>query len=313
MTLNVVRTSDAWYLSTDAGAARIDTSAATTAELLADLDAVLAARNHGVAVVPLDSLPLVSPVTTPCRVIAQMTNFASHAKEAGFDPDAVSMTFFRKSSASISGPSDDIVKPAHVRLLDYEVEIGFVVGRDVPVGSDVAAADLPDIVRALVLTNDVSARDVQLSKGQFYESKSYPTFTPTGPVLVILEDDEVDRFAELQLRLWVDGELRQDMPASDMLYGPLKALQGLSRFQDLSVGDLVLTGTPAGTALRAPAKPIEVIGSLLPPATKWKLFFKGQAKNPRYLQDGNLVEISIATPDGAIDLGHQRTKVRFGR
>jgi len=240
-----------------------------------------------------------------------MTNFASHAEDAGFDPDGIPLTFFRKSSASISGPTDDIVKPAHVRLLDYEVEIGFVVGRDVPVGTDVAAADLPAIVRALVITNDVSARDVQLVKTQFFEAKSYPTFTPTGPVLAILEDDELQRFSELQLRLWVNGEIRQDMPATDMIYGPLQALRGLSQFQDISTGDLVLTGTPVGTALQAPAKPIEIIGSLLPAATKWKLFFKAQAKNPRYLQDGDEVEVSIATPDGAIDLGIQRTKVRY--
>jgi 2-keto-4-pentenoate hydratase/2-oxohepta-3-ene-1,7-dioic acid hydratase in catechol pathway len=312
MTLDVVRTADAWYLSTPSGAAVIDTAAITTAELLADLDAVRAARSADTHV-PLSSLDLVSPVTVPCRVIAQMTNFASHAEDAGFNPVGIPLTFFRKSSASISGPTDDIVKPAHVRLLDYEAEIGFVVGSDVQVGTEVTAADLPEIVRALVITNDVSARDVQLVKTQFYEAKSYPTFTPTGPVLVILEDEELQRFSELQLRLWVNGELRQDMPASDMIYGPLEALRGLSRFQDVSTGDLVLTGTPVGTALQAPAKPIEIIGSLLPAATKWKMFFKAQAKNPRYLQDGDLVEVSIATPDGEIDLGTQRTTVRYAR
>lgn len=312
MTLDVVRTADAWYLSTSDGAARIDTAAATTGELLDDLDAVRAARTAK-DLVPLGSLALVSPVTAPCRVIAQMTNFASHAKDAGFDPESIPLTFFRKSSASISGPTDDIVKPARVRLLDYEVEIGFVVGRDVPVGTEVTEGDLPGIVRALVITNDVSARDVQLVKTQFYEAKSYPTFTPTGPVLVILEDGELRRFSELQLRLSVNGELRQDMPASDMIYRPLEALQGLSRFQDLSAGDLVLTGTPVGTALSAPPKVVEKIASLLPAATKWKLFFKGQAKNPRYLQDGDVVELSVATPDGAISLGTQITKVRYAR
>lgn len=312
MTLDVVRTADAWYLTTSGGAAVIDTTATSTAELLADLDAVGAARDVE-TLVPLSSLDLISPVTAPCRVIAQMTNFASHAKDAGFDPDRIPLTFFRKSSASISGPNDDIVKPAHVRLLDYEVEIGFVVGRDVPVGTEVTATDLPEIVRALVITNDVSARDVQLVKTQFYEAKSYPTFTPTGPVLVILEDDEIRRFSELQLRLWVNGELRQDMGATDMIYGPLEALRGLSRFQDLSTGDLILTGTPVGTALQAPPKPVEVIASVLPTATKWRLFFKGQANNPRYLQDGDLVEVSIATNDRAIDLGTQTTKVRFAR
>jgi 2-keto-4-pentenoate hydratase/2-oxohepta-3-ene-1,7-dioic acid hydratase in catechol pathway len=73
----------------------------------------------------------------------------------------------------------------------------------------------------------------------------------------------------------------------------------------------VLTGTPVGTALSAPPKPIEVIGSLLPPATKWRLFFGKQAKNPKYLQDGDLVEAEVATDDGAVSLGSQRNPVRW--
>ena len=98
---------------------------------------------------------------------------------------------------------------------------------------------------------------------------------------------------------------------ADMIYKPLQALQSLARFQHLSPGDLVLTGTPAGTALSAPPKPVEIIGSLLPPAMKWKAFFSRQARNPKYLQHGDVVELSVATDDGAIDLGTQRTSVRY--
>ena len=96
-----------------------------------------------------------------------------------------------------------------------------------------------------------------------------------------------------------------------MLYRPLQALQSLTRFQDLSAGDLVLTGTPAGTALSAPPKPIEIIGNLLPPAVKWKAFFKRQATNQKYLRDGDIVEATVATDDGTIDLGNQRMRVRY--
>ena len=97
----------------------------------------------------------------------------------------------------------------------------------------------------------------------------------------------------------------------DMIYRPLQALQALTRFQDLGAGDLVLTGTPVGTALSAPPKPVEIIGSLLPPAMKWKAFFKRQAKNPKYLKHGDVVELGVATDDGAIDLGTQRTAVKY--
>ena len=72
-----------------------------------------------------------------------------------------------------------------------------------------------------------------------------------------------------------------------------------------------MTGTPVGTALSAPPKPLEIIGSLLPPAVKWKAFFKRQDKNTKYLKDGDAVELSVATDDGAIDLGTQRTAVRY--
>jgi 2-keto-4-pentenoate hydratase/2-oxohepta-3-ene-1,7-dioic acid hydratase in catechol pathway len=200
-----------------------------------------------------------------------------------------------------------------VRLLDYEVEIGLVIGRDIPVGTLVTEATLADFIAGLVITNDVSARDIQLPQTQFYEAKSYPTFTPVGPALVLLDAGELARFGDLRLRLNVSGDERQNSVVDgDMMYRPLQALQSLTRFQDLSAGDLILTGTPAGTALTAPPKPIELIGNFLPPAVKWKAFFTRQAKNPKYLQHGDVVEASVATDDGAIDLGSQRLAVRYG-
>jgi 2-keto-4-pentenoate hydratase/2-oxohepta-3-ene-1,7-dioic acid hydratase in catechol pathway len=129
---------------------------------------------------------------------------------------------------------------------------------------------------------------------------------------VLLDADEFERFGDLRLRLRVSGEVRQDMLVDgDMIYRPLQALQALSRFQRLSAGDLVMTGTPVGTALSAPPKPVEIIGSLLPPAVKWNAFFKRAAKNPKYLQHGDVVEATVATDDGAIDLGTQRTAVKY--
>jgi 2-keto-4-pentenoate hydratase/2-oxohepta-3-ene-1,7-dioic acid hydratase in catechol pathway len=311
MTLSILRTADAWWVATATGAAKIATDATTTVALLADRAAVDAAAS-GDDTVAVDSLTLLSPVTAPCRVVAQMTNFASHVKDAGMDPKTVPLTFFRKASGSIAGPFDDIVRPAHVRFLDYEVEIGLVIGRQIPVGTELTEANLSDYIAGLVVTNDVSARDVQLPKTQFYESKSYPTFTPAGPELVLLDADELKRFGDLRLRLRVNGELRQDaIVDGDMIYPPLQALQALARFQRLDPGDLVLTGTPVGTALSAPPKPVEIIGSLLPPTVKWKAFFNRQAKNTKYLHDGDVVETAIATDDGAIDLGVQRNTVKF--
>ena len=94
------------------------------------------------------------------------------------NPDTIPLTFFRKSSGSISGPNDDIIRPAHVRLLDYEVEIGLVIGRELPVGTTVTEDNLAEYVVGLVVTDDVSARDVQLPKTQFYEAQVLPHVHP---------------------------------------------------------------------------------------------------------------------------------------
>ncbi|KAA1397621.1 fumarylacetoacetate hydrolase family protein [Aeromicrobium ginsengisoli] len=314
MSISVLRTAGVWWVQAPNGTAvKIATDAGTTRELLADRAAIeTAATREGH--VQLDELELLSPVTAPCRVVAQMTNFRSHIEDAGMSPATTPLTFFRKASGSISGPHDEVIKPAHVRFLDYEVEIGLVFGKELPVGTEVSASNLAEFLAGLVVTNDVSARDLQLPKTQFYESKSYPTFTPVGPALVLLDALELERFTDLRLKLTVNGEVRQDaLVGGDMLFQPLEALQALTRFQRMDVGDLLLTGTPVGTALSAPPKPIEMLGSLLPPAVKWKAFFKRQAGNRKYLQEGDVVEASVATDDGAIDLGRQRTVVRSSR
>ena len=310
MSITILRTADSWWVRTPHGAARVETDATTTGALLAQPEKLHAAASSKTTVDEA-TLDLLSPVSAPCRVVAQMTNYASHVKDSGLDPETIPLTFFRKTSGSISGPFDDIVRPQHVRFLDYEVEIGLVIGRDLPVGTRVTEDSWTSFVAGLVVTNDVSARDVQLPKTQFYESKSYPTFTPVGPALVLLDHDELKRFGDLRLRLWVNGDPRQDSVVDgDLVYSPSEALQALSRFQRMDAGDLLLTGTPAGTALSAPPKPVEMIAALLPPAVKWKLFFQRQAQNPHYLEAGDVVEVSIGTDDGAIELGRQRTVVR---
>ena len=267
-----------------------------------------AAASATVGGVPADRLPLRSPVTTPCRVVAQAVNYSSHADDAGAGEDPPTV-FFRKSSASVSAPTGEVSRPAHVRLLDYELEVGLVMGHRLPIGAAVTDADLPGYVAAVVMCNDLSARDVQLEKGQFYESKSYPTFTPTGPRLVLLGLDDFGRLAGLRLRLWVNGELRQDAFMAEMVTRPAAALTLLARFQPLDPGDLLLTGTPGGTALQAPPAVIEKLGDLLPTPLKWRVFFSRQERNPAYLRAGDVVTASIATGDGVLDLGVQRVVV----
>ena len=214
------------------GLARSDSSAAA-------IEAAHAAG--GQDAVSAGSLDLLSPVTAPARVVAQAVNYRSHATDSGFDPDAVPPAFFRKASHSITGPAGDIIRPGGVEFLDYEVELGLVIGADMPVGTTVTEENLARYVAALVVANDVSARQIQLVKTQFYESKSYPTFTPVGPWLTLVDAADLARLDSLRLTLSVSGEVRQDSTVADMIVRPARAhrlVQQLCRGRLAQDGDV---------------------------------------------------------------------------
>src|SRR5271157_2220053 len=219
MTISLARTAEAWWVVTPAGLVRLGLAAATTGELLADRAALNTAIGAAQAAAPQDAVPvesveLLSPVTAPARVVAQAVNYRSHAIDSGFDPDTVPPAFFRKASHSITGPAGDITRPDGVGFLDYEVELGLVIGTDLPAGTTVTEADLARYVAALVVADDVSARQIQLVKTQFYESKSYPTFTPVGPWLTLVDASDLARLGSLRLTLSVNGQVRQDSTAA---------------------------------------------------------------------------------------------------
>ena len=317
MSANLARTADGWWVVTPAGLVPLAVPAATTTGgLLADRaaldEAVQAAQAAAAApddAVPAESVELLSPVTAPARVVAQAVNYRSHALDSGMDPGKVPPVFFRKASHSLTGPAGDILRPAGVGFLDYEVELGLVIGADLPVGTTVTDTNLASYVAALVIANDVSARQIQLTKTQFYEAKSYPTFTPACPWLTLVDAADLPDLESLRLILSVNGQVRQDSTVADMIVRPAQALTALSRFQPMAPGDLLLTGTPGGTALKAPPKALGMLAGLLPPATRWKLFFARQARNPRYLHDGDVITATIASAGGRLDLGTQHNTV----
>ena len=268
--------------------------------LIADPDA---------AVLPLAGLRLLNPVPD-ARIFCQGANYRAHMTESGMDPDRAFNMLFTKSTASLTGPDDDIVRPSHVRLLDYEVELGIVLGKAITGPVTVTEEDLADHVGAFVLANDVSARDVQLPQGQWFKGKSYPTFCPVGPYLSIPDPDEVARWRELRLTLSVNGTVRQDGLAGDMVFGPAATLTELSGLERLEVGDLLLTGTPGGVALQPPPALVQRLLGLLPDRRRWELFVGSQSRSSAYLSPGDRIEASIRTADGALDLGTQHNRVR---
>lgn len=260
---------------------------------------------------PLDGVKLLSPITTNQQFLCQGINYGSHVRESGMNPDHITFnTFFTKASSALAGPYDDVVRPRHVELLDYEIELGLVVGRTLKAGVQVAPDRLHDVLAGVTIVNDVSARDVQLPQVQFYKGKSYRTFGPTGPVLLLLEPAEWARWPELHMVLSVNGQVRQDAYCRDMLHPPHQTISEFSALQDLHPGDLIATGTPAGCAAKAPGKlPMWVARHFLSEATKWRMFIRGGRRNPLFLQPNDVMSLSIRTDDGKLDLGSQRNRV----
>ena len=316
MALNVARIlyqgQPRWAVVEGAQLKLLPSTAATTGEFIRQAD-VAALRASLGEWIDAAAAKFLSPVTQNQQFICQGANYRQHMIESGVDPDVKKFNMiFTKAPTCIAPADTDIVRPAHVRLLDYEVELGLILRRDVTGAIEVTASNLGDLVAALVIVNDVSARDIQIPQMQFYKGKSYRTFGPVGPWLCLLEPDDLSRIAELELTLSVNGATRQRDKTANLVYGPAETLTELSGLQDLFAGDLIATGTPAGCALSVPSPRQQKLFALLPERMKWRLFMKRQAGRP-YLQPGDLVEARIASPDGKIDLGVQRNKVLAGR
>jgi len=255
----------------------------------------------------VEAVTLLSPVTAPARVICQGANYRQHMIESGVDPDDKRFNmFFEKSDASIQAPVGAIVRPAHVRLLDYEIELALVMKKPITGPLTVTADSLHEYIFGITIANDVSARDIQLPQTQFFKGKSYRGFCPLGPYLAVLDPADTHYLDELVLTLEVNGNARQRDTTKNLVYKPAETLSELSTFSDLSPGDVLLTGTPAGCALRAPKRFVRNLMQLvLPEPRLWDTFVRMQSKRAEYLRPGDVVRATIASEDRAIDLGAQ--------
>ena len=283
----------------------------TTGELLADHWEMLWSLDESLASVAVETVRLLSPVTQNQQFLCQGVNYRSHVVESGLRvEDFPFNTLFTKASSSITSADAAVVRPPHVRLLDYEIELGLVFRRALPPDATIHADDLGRWLAGVTIVNDLSARDVQLPQGQFYKGKSYRGFGPVGPALLLLTAEEWTRWPQLRMRLRVNGQLRQDAYCEEMLHKPADTLRELAALQDVHAGDLLATGTPAGCAARAPGRAVMfAMRHFVSDATKWRLFVQKAARNPAYLQPGDRLCASIRTDDGAIDLGEQTTAI----
>jgi 2-keto-4-pentenoate hydratase/2-oxohepta-3-ene-1,7-dioic acid hydratase in catechol pathway len=177
----------------------------------------------------------------PGKIVAIGLNYLDHIRESKL-PQPEHPLVFAKFPSSVTGPNDSIVVDAGLTAqVDWEVELGVIVGRRM---RDVGVAAALDHVFGYTVGNDVSARDVQFSESQWTRGKSFDTFCPIGPVVVT--PDEIPDPQALALRTRVNGELMQDSSTGEMVFDVAELLSFCSRNFTLEPGDLMLTGTPWG-------------------------------------------------------------------
>jgi 2-keto-4-pentenoate hydratase/2-oxohepta-3-ene-1,7-dioic acid hydratase in catechol pathway len=204
------------------------------------------------------------PVARPGKIVCIGLNYLDHARETNAEPP-VEPVIFMKAPDCMVGPDDEVLVPRRSRKTDYEVELGVVIGRTARYldHDDEALA----CVAGYTISHDVSEREFQIERtGTWDKGKSCETFNPLGPLLVTA--DEIADPQTLGLRLWVNGELRQNGSTANMIFGVAELIRTVSQYMVLRPGDLINTGTPAGVAL-------------------------GQPEPKPYLRPGDVVELEI--------------------
>ncbi|MEL6831210.1 MAG: fumarylacetoacetate hydrolase family protein [Pseudomonadota bacterium] len=216
-----------------------------------------AAAESGAATAKLSDVKLESPVHTPRRILAVGLNYMAHYLELPeeirknrFPKPPETPVIFNKQTTSVNGPYDDIYLPPESPELDFEAELGVVIGktcRRVPIDR------AHEVIAGYTVLNDVTIRDWQRAAPTMTVGKSFDSHCPMGPTMVT--PDEISDPANLQVKCWVDGELRQDFNTNDMIINVAKVINYLSTAFTLLPGDIIASGTSSGVALWAPGQP----------------------------------------------------------
>lgn len=194
--------------------------------------------------VPLADLDLLAPIPRPGKVIAIGRNYADHVAEGGSEPPPAPL-IFAKFPSSVTGPGTAIRwDPELTDQVDYEAELGVVIGRR---ARRVTEAEALDYVLGYTCLNDVSARDLQFGDGQWVRGKSLDTFCPIGPAIVTA--DEMPDPGDLRITCSVNGDFLQDARTSAMFFGVAAIISHCSAAFTLEPGDVIATGTPGGVGI----------------------------------------------------------------
>ncbi|MEZ5573818.1 MAG: fumarylacetoacetate hydrolase family protein [Halioglobus sp.] len=277
----------------------------------ADRDAFLASA--GDTPMAPDAVRFNSPVSRDAQLFCQGLNYADHRSESGMSAASKGENLiFMKAGSSICGPNDTIVRPRGCRLLDYEIELGLVIKEDICGPTAITESDLPRYIGALVLCNDVSARDIMFGSTmmQWFRGKSHRTFCPMGPVLYLMDTADFAQLFSLQLTLMLNGKIKQSASTELLIHRPAQTLSDIATFADMRAGDCLLTGTPGGVLAGVNLKvALAIILNMKDDDKRREKFTQAQLAQTRFLEPGDILELSISTPDGSIDLGKQRNDI----
>jgi 2-keto-4-pentenoate hydratase/2-oxohepta-3-ene-1,7-dioic acid hydratase in catechol pathway len=218
-------------------------------ELLGRGPETVAAAAASASRLPLAEVRLRAPVPRPAKFLAIGLNYADHVVETGRSAPEFPV-FFNKQTTCVTGPGDPIHIPRVSPMVDYEGELGVVIGRRC---RHVPAARALEVVAGYTVVNDVTVRDWQRKAPTMTIGKSFDTHGPTGPWIVT--PDEVPDPQDLSIRTWVNDELRQDASTKEMIFDCATQIETLSTAFTLEPGDIISTGTPAGVGIarRPPA------------------------------------------------------------
>lgn len=213
------------------------------------------------AIYNLNEVMLLAPIACPPKIICLGLNYYDHAAEQEAEIPSEPVIFMKPRTA-ITGPNQPIIKPSFVKRLDYEVELAVVIGKK---GKNIPIEEAKGYIFGYTIINDVSARGIQFKDRQWTRGKSFDTFAPMGPCITTA--DQIENPNNLQLRTWVNDELRQNSSTKNMVFNVYQIIHHLSRVMTLESCDIVATGTPAG------------VGVFM--------------KRPKFLQSGDTVRVEI--------------------
>ena len=211
-----------------------------------NIDSIKKIKNSDITKLPIISKDQrIGPcIKNPGKFVAIGLNYSDHAKETGLDAPKEPIVFM-KAPSCITGPNDDIELVSYSKKLDWEVELGFIIGKET---KNIEEKDAPEHIFGYCIVNDLSEREWQIEKlGQWVKGKSHDTFGPIGPYLVT--SDEISDVNNLNLNLDVNGKTMQTGNTNKMIFNVNFITSYLSKFMSLQSGDIITTGTPPGVGM----------------------------------------------------------------